>query len=50
VSGLSCGLDLRSTAELASAAAALNARKLGGQQGLPTLPEVQAFLAQLTED
>jgi sulfofructose kinase len=50
VSGLSRGLDLRSTAELASAAAALNARKLGGRQGLPTLPEVQAFLAQHAAD
>jgi sulfofructose kinase len=50
VSGLSRGLDLRSTAELASAAAALNARRLGGRQGLPTLPEVQAFLAQHAAD
>lgn len=46
VSALSRGLDLRPAAELASAAAALNARKLGGREGLPTLPEVKAFLAQ----
>lgn len=46
LSGLCLGLDLRSTAALASAAAALNARKLGGRQGLPTLLEVQAFLTQ----
>jgi len=50
VGGLSRGLDLRSTAALASAAAALNARKLGGRQGLPTLPEVQAFLTQHAAD
>ena len=46
VSGLSRGLDLQSTAALASAAAAMNACRLGGREGLPTLPEVQAFLAQ----
>ncbi len=50
VSGLSRGLDLRSTAALASAAAALNACQPGGRQGLPTLPEVQAFLAQHAAD
>ena len=46
LSGLSRALDLQSTAALASAAAALNARMLGGRQGLPTLSEAQAFLAQ----
>ncbi len=45
LSGLSRRMDLRSTARLASAAAALNARALGGRQGLPTLDEVQVFLA-----
>jgi sulfofructose kinase len=50
VAGLSRGLDLRSTAELASAAAAMNACKPGGRQGLPTLPEVQAFLTQHAAD
>ncbi|MCX6071507.1 MAG: carbohydrate kinase family protein [Chloroflexi bacterium] len=50
VSGLSRSLDLHSTAALASAAAALNACKLGGRQGLPTLPEVEAFLAQHAAD
>lgn len=50
ICGLSRGLDLRSTAALASAAAALNAGRLGGRQGLPTLPEVQAFLTQHAAD
>jgi sugar/nucleoside kinase (ribokinase family) len=44
LSALCRGSDLRSTARLASAAAALNARSLGGRQGLPTLAEVNAFL------
>lgn len=44
LSGLCRGLDLRSSAALASTAAALNARTLGGRAGLPTLAEVQAFL------
>jgi len=46
LSGLLRGLDLRSAARLASAAAALNARSLGGRQALPTLTQVQAFLEQ----
>jgi sulfofructose kinase len=50
VAGLSRGLDLRSTAAQASAAAALNACKLGARQGLPTLPEVEAFLARRGAD
>ena len=43
--GLSRGMELRRAATLASAAAALNARALGGRQGLPTLGEVESFLA-----
>lgn len=36
---------LDQTARFASAAAALNARSLGGRRGLPTLAEVEAFLS-----
>lgn len=36
---------LEQAASLASAAAALNARRLGGRAGLPTRDEVEAFLA-----
>jgi len=43
--GLSRGWGLDEAARLASAAAALNAQSLGGRRGLPTLAEVQAFLA-----
>jgi sugar/nucleoside kinase (ribokinase family) len=50
LSALSRGLDLPSCASLASAAAALNARTLGGRAGLPTLDEVQAFLAEVARD
>jgi sugar/nucleoside kinase (ribokinase family) len=46
LSGLLRGLDLRSAARLASAAAALNAQSLGGRQALPTLTQVQEFLEQ----
>ena len=46
LSGLFRGLDLRSAARLASAAAALNAQSLGGRQALPTLTQVQEFLEQ----
>jgi sugar/nucleoside kinase (ribokinase family) len=38
-------MPLRQAAAIASAAAALNARRLGGRRGLPTLAEVEAFLA-----
>jgi sugar/nucleoside kinase (ribokinase family) len=38
------GLGPERAAELASAAAALNARHLGGRTGLPTMPEVESFL------
>jgi sulfofructose kinase len=43
--GLSRGMELRRAAALASAAAALNARALGGRKGLPTLAEVDAFVS-----
>jgi sugar/nucleoside kinase (ribokinase family) len=43
--GLARGLPLEQTARLASAAAALNARALGGRAGLPTLAQVEAFLS-----
>ncbi len=49
LSGLIQGLDLPSTARLASAAAALNAQSLGGRQALPTLAQVQVFLEQHAE-
>ncbi len=39
------GLPPERAAELASAAAALNARHLGGRLGLPTMAEVESFLA-----
>ncbi|RME77816.1 MAG: carbohydrate kinase [Chloroflexi bacterium] len=44
--GLLRGFDLRQTAALASAVAALNTRGLGGRAGLPTLEEAVAFMAQ----
>ncbi len=42
--GVLQGWDLRQTAAFASAAAALNARHLGGRRGLPRQDEVFAFL------
>jgi sugar/nucleoside kinase (ribokinase family) len=42
--GLCRGLSPERAAEWASAAAALNARHLGGRSGLPTLSEVESFL------
>ncbi len=42
--GLLRGMELRQTARLASAAAALNARALGGRAALPSLPQVERFL------
>jgi len=39
-------MPLRSAAAFASAAAALNARRLGGRSGLPSRAEVEAFLAE----
>jgi sugar/nucleoside kinase (ribokinase family) len=44
--GLVRGYDLAQSAALASAVAALNTRQLGGRGGLPTLPEVERFIAQ----
>ena len=41
---LSQGLQPERAAQLASAAAALNARQLGGRTGLPTMAEVESFL------
>lgn len=43
--GLLQGWELAQIAEFASAAAALNCRALGGRAGIPSLPEVQHFLA-----
>ena len=44
--GLYWGWDLDRRVRLASACAALKARMLGGRRGIPTLAEVEAFLAQ----
>jgi sugar/nucleoside kinase (ribokinase family) len=44
--GLVRDFDLKQTAALASAVAALNAQKLGGRGGLPTFEEVTEFLAR----
>jgi sulfofructose kinase len=43
--GLLKGWELKRTAALASAVAALNSRHLGGRRGLPTLEQAEAFLA-----
>jgi len=40
---------LERTASLASAVAALNSQHLGGRGGLPTLEQVEAFLASFSE-
>jgi sugar/nucleoside kinase (ribokinase family) len=45
--GLARGYSLPETAALASAVAALNAQRLGGRGGLPTLAEVTEFLTNL---
>lgn len=45
--GLARGYTLKKTAALASAVAALNAQRLGGRGGLPTLAEVNEFLTNL---
>lgn len=42
--GLLQGMDLRDTSSLASAAAALNTRGLGGRAALPNLEEIESFL------
>lgn len=46
VFALNKGYDLETTVLFASAVAALKCTKMGGQAGLPTFPEVQAFLSQ----
>lgn len=46
VAGLSKGYDLRQTVQFASAVAALKCMKLGGQSGIPTFQETQAFLKE----
>lgn len=43
--GLLEGLELKQTASLASAVAALNSQHLGGRSGLPTYERVKSFLA-----
>jgi sugar/nucleoside kinase (ribokinase family) len=47
--GLLKGWELERTASLASAVAALNSQHLGGRGGLPTLEQVEAFLASFSE-
>jgi sulfofructose kinase len=47
--GLRRRLDLRQTAALASAVAALNTQQLGGRAGLPTYEQVTAFLAEVDD-
>jgi sugar/nucleoside kinase (ribokinase family) len=42
--GLAWGLDLAERVRLASAAAAIKATRAGGQKGIPTRAEVDAFL------
>lgn len=44
--GLQWGWGMARRVRLASACAALKARALGGRRGIPTLAEVEAFLAQ----
>lgn len=44
--GLARGWDLETNARFASATAALKCRALGGRTGIPTYPEVVAFLSQ----
>jgi sugar/nucleoside kinase (ribokinase family) len=43
--GLAKGMELRRTAEFASAVAALKCRKLGGRAGIPSLVETEKFIA-----
>ncbi len=43
--GLLKNMDLERTASLASAVAALNSQRLGGRAGLPSIHQVEAFLA-----
>jgi len=44
--GLNKGYSLQQAAQFAGAAAALKCTKLGGQTGIPTLPETRDFLQQ----
>jgi sulfofructose kinase len=44
--GLLKSMPLRETAAFASAVAAINTQRLGGRVGLPTLPQVLAFLSR----
>jgi sugar/nucleoside kinase (ribokinase family) len=44
--GLLQGFDLKRTAALASAVAALNSQRLGGRVGLPTYEQAESFLDQ----
>lgn len=46
--GLLIELELKETASLASAVAALNSQKLGGRSGIPTLDQVESFLSKFT--
>jgi sulfofructose kinase len=46
--GLTRGLDLGARVRIASAAAALKATQPGGRKGIPTLAQVEAFLAAQT--
>ena len=46
--GLLKGMSLEKTAAFASAVAALNSQGLGGRGGLPTLEQVETFLARQT--
>lgn len=45
--GVARGLSLRDCARYASAAGALNTRRLGGRSALPTLAEVETFLPNI---
>jgi sulfofructose kinase len=44
--GMATGMDLQRCAALASAVAAMNTRELGGRSALPSLSEVERFMAK----
>jgi sugar/nucleoside kinase (ribokinase family) len=44
--GMLCGWELGRAMSFANAAAAINCQTLGGRRGLPTLPQVEALLAE----
>lgn len=48
--GIIQGWDLARVVEFSSAVAAMKCRKLGGRAGIPTLPEVEAFLSERVEE